>query len=387
MSSVLSTDTVRLEEQYSAVEQKILKNLDSMTIRIFSAMWKLGPRNLLEVARQTRIPFTSIYHKVERIESRSGELAYLEPKISKLGLVKVVVLASARLGFEEAVTQALKVPNLWTAINYCEGTFTHDSVHAVPFRYLNEFRKYISQLRELDLIKRFRIIMTGDYTPNFPDFNYYDPAAHEWRFTWNRWFNELVGAKASTHLDDPHSYDVLVDKKDLLIIKELQINGRKSFAELAPIAGISLYGVKYHFDKKLVPAGIVQNYQFNIVPYPKELSAIHEIMIEFNGELPMDKFYSIIPKLFFVIGTSKILGQPSILLRTYILESQLPKLFVFFSQLAKAGLVHSYSAVRKDLQSRISQTIPYELFDDNKGWSCDFERYSKELTKLIEAWS
>ena len=155
------------------------------------------------------------------------------------------------------------------------------------------------------------------------------------------------------HIDDPHSYDVLVDKKDLLIIKELQINGRKSFAELAPIAGISLYGVKYHFDKKLVPAGIVQNYQFNVVPYPKEVSALHEIMLEFNSKLAMDKFCSVIPRLFFVIGTSKLLRQQAILLRTYILESQVPKLFAFFSQLAKAGLVQSYSAVRKDLQSRI----------------------------------
>ena len=158
-------------------------------------MWKLGPRNLLEVARETGIPFTSVYHRVERIESKSGELAYLEPKISKLGLVKVVVLASARLGCEEAVTQALKVPNLWTAINYCEGTFTHDSVHAVPVRYISEFRKYIRQLSESGLVKRFRIVMTGDYIPNFPDFNYYDPAAHEWKFTWDRWFNEVISAK------------------------------------------------------------------------------------------------------------------------------------------------------------------------------------------------
>ena len=107
MATTLSTETVRLEEQYAAVEQKILKDLDSMNIKIFSAMWKLGPRNLLEVSRQTGIPFTSVYHRVERIE-REGELAYLVPRLSKLGMMRVVVLATARLGCEEAVTKALR---------------------------------------------------------------------------------------------------------------------------------------------------------------------------------------------------------------------------------------------------------------------------------------
>jgi DNA-binding Lrp family transcriptional regulator len=377
---------VRLDEQYLAIEQKILKNLDSMNIKIFSAMWKLGPRNLLEVSRQTGIPFTSVYHRVERIE-REGELAYLVAKLSKLGMMRVVVLATARLGCEEAVTQALRTPNLWQAINSCEGTFTHDSVHAVPAQFINEFREYIHQLSKSGLIRRYKIILTGDYIPNFPDFNYYDPVAHEWTFPWDHWFAEIVSADPKTTIDDPHGYEVLVDKKDLLIIKELEINARRSFAELAPKVGISLHGVKYHFDKKLVPAGIVQNIQFNVVPYPKEVTAFHEIMLEFNSELDMDKFYSAIPQLFFVIGASKVLGRNAVLLRTYILESQLSRLLTFFSQLAKAGILQSYSAVRKDLKSRIVQTISFELFDDERGWTFNLEKCLEELSKLRMAYA
>jgi len=382
MATTLSTETVRLEEQYAAVEQKILKDLDSMNIKIFSAMWKLGPRNLLEVARQTGVPFTSVYHRIERIESKSGPLAYLVPETSKFGMMRVVVLVTARLGCEEAVTEALRLPNLWQGINLCEGTFTHDSVHMVPVQFINEFRRYMHQLAKSGLIRRYKIIPTGDYTPNFPDFNYYDPVAHEWTFPWNLWFTEIISANPKTTIDDPHGYEVLVDKKDLLIINELELNARKSFAELAPKAGISLHGVKYHFDKKLVPAGIVQNIQLNVVPYPKEVTAFHEIMLEFNSKLDMDKFHSTVPQLFFIIGSSKVLRRNAILLRTYILESQLPKLFTFFSQLAKAGVLQSYSAVRKDLKSRITQTTSCELFDDERGWTFNLEKCLQELTEL-----
>jgi len=380
--SSLSTDTVRFEEEYRAAEQKILKHLDSMNIKIFSAMWKLGPRNLLEVSRQTGIPFTSVYHRIERIESKSNPVAYIIPKVSKLGMMRVVVLVTARLGCEDAVTHALKLPNLWAAINSCEGTFTHDSVHYVPVQYISEFRKYMNRLGETGLIKRFRILVTGDYIPNFPDFNYYNAPAHEWTFPWDQWFNEIINATPITHIDDPLSYEVVADKKDILIIKELEKDGRKSFSDLAPVAGISLHGVKNHFDKRLTPAGILQHYQFNVVPYPKEVSAFHEIMLEFHTKLDLDKFYSNIPCMFFIIGASKILKRNAILLRTYTLNSELPKLYAFFSQLAKAGLLQSYSAIRKDLRSRVVQTVSYELFDDNKGWTCDFQKNLSELEKL-----
>jgi DNA-binding Lrp family transcriptional regulator len=378
--TALCTDIVLLDDEYHAIEH-ILKNLDSMNIKIFSAMWKLGPRNLLEVARQTGIPFTSVYHRVERIE-RESELAYLVPKLSKLGMMRVVVLVAARLGCEEAVTKALTIPNLWVSINTCEGTFTHDAVNAVPIQHINEFREYVRRLAQSGLITRFKIIPTGDYLPNFPDFDYYDARTHQWKFEWDRWFSAMIHANPTACVQDPRSYNILVDKKDLLIIKELEKNYRKSFADLAPVAGMSLHGVKYHFDKKLVPEGIVQNYQFNVVPYPKEVSAFHEIMLEFNSEIDMNRFLSVLPRLFFIIGASKVLRRNAILVRTYILESQLAKLFVFFSQLAKAGLLQSFSLVRKHFQSRRTQTISYELFDDEKGWAFNIEKCLEQLSKL-----
>lgn len=69
----------------------------------------------------------------------------------------------------------------------------------------------------------------------------------------------------------------------MLIVKELEKNGRKSFAELAPLLGISLQGVKYHYDKKLVPTGIVNYFGFDVLPYPETVSAYHEILLKFRN--------------------------------------------------------------------------------------------------------
>jgi DNA-binding Lrp family transcriptional regulator len=191
--------------------------------------------------------------------------------------------------------------------------------------------------------------------------------------------------KPSKTIDDPSSYAVSVDKKDLLIVKELQKNARRSFADLSPLLGISLQGVKYHYDKKLVPPGIVKYFRFDVWPYPEEVSAYHEILLKFANSQDMNRFYSSMDDFFFVLGISKILHQNSLLIRTYTLQAQVPSLFTFLSQMVQEGLLESYSAVRHDFMEREVQTIPYELFDQDQGWIFNLKQYRSELSKLGRA--
>ena len=103
-------------------------------------------------------------------------------------------------------------------------------------------------------------------------------------------------------------------------------------------------------------------------------------MLEFNNKKDLDKFFSLIPRLFFVLGAAKVLRQNTLMVQTWMLTSQLPKLFAFFSHMAKAGLLKAYSSVRMDWASRQTQSISDELYDDEKGWNVDFEKCSAELS-------
>ncbi|MGP8128226.1 MAG: winged helix-turn-helix transcriptional regulator [Candidatus Bathyarchaeia archaeon] len=380
---MLRTEKVRLADWQKRIRE-IIKQLDRTNIRILTAMWKYGPRNLLEVSRRTGIPFTSVYHRVAKLETKSKRFVSLIPQVSKLGLVRVIVLVTSRPGSEDRVTMALKVPNYWRSVNRCEGIFTHFSVHLVPAKFLKQFRSYVKRLAELDLITQSNIILTGEYIPNFPNFSYYHPATNEWAFQWARWLASLK-RKPSQTIEDPASYQILADKKDMLIVKELEKNARKSFADLAPLLGISLQGVKYHYDKKLVPTRIVNYFGFDVRPYPGEVSAYHEILLKFTNSQGMNRFYSSMNEFFFVLGMSKVLHQNSLLVRTYTLQTQVPSLFTFLSQMAQEGLLESYSAVRQDFMEREAQTISYELFDQDQGWTFDLKQYRSELSKLAHA--
>ncbi len=362
--------------------KEITKQLNETNIRILSAMWKYGPRNLLEVSRRTGIPFTSVYHRMSRIESKAEEIVSLIPSVSGLGMIRATVLVTASPGCENEVTRALKAPNLWRSIGFCEGTFTHISVQLVPVSFLREFKSYIQQLVDRNLITNFNVIYTGDYVSSFPDFDYYDPTKSQWKFDWEGWLSSLGEKDDAIPFDDPESYALVVDKKALMIIRELERDGRKSFADIAQATGMTPQGVSYHYDQKLVASGVARYFQFRVHPFPVEVSAYHETMLEFSKKEDMEKFFSIVPRLFFVIGVAKVLRRNALMVETWMLESQLQKMFSFFSHMARAGFLKSYSAVRMDFRSRQTQSISDELFDDENGWIVDFEKCSTELSKI-----
>jgi len=380
MDNMPPIEKVRLADWHKGIRE-VTKQLDRTNVKILSAMWKYGPRNLLEVSRRTSIPFTSVYHRVAKLEAKSKRVAALIPQVAGLGLVRAVVLVSANPGCEDKVTEALKIPSYWRSVNRCEGTFTHFSVQLIPAKFLKQFRQYVKRLQELNLVTRPTIILTGEYIPNFPNFGYYNPTNNEWTFNWSRWLKDMSKRPAQT-IEAPENYDIHVDKKDLLIVRELEKNGRKSFAELAPLLGISLQGVKYHYDKKLVPTGIVKYFGFDVRPYPEEVSAYHEILLTFKNSQDMNRFYSSVREMFFVLGVSKVLNQNVLLIRTYILQNHVATLFTFLSHMAQEGHLKSYSAVRQNFVDRDIQTVPYELYDEENGWSFNLKRNLADLSKL-----
>jgi hypothetical protein len=127
---------------------------------------------------------------------------------------------------------------------------------------------------------------------------------------------------------------------------------------------------------------LVESFDFSVWPYPVEISAYHEFMLEFPDPAAMNRFFSLAKKLFFIGHLAKALRKNTLLVRTRIIESQVENMRSFFSEMANGGQLISYSAVRLNTNSRIMQTISYELFDNESGWSWDVYKLLLELNKL-----
>ena len=118
---------------------KLMYALDETNIRILTLMHKIGPRNLLEIARVAGMPPTSVYDRARRLEEQFGTLSIVNLDHSRLGLRKCITLVESNPGLEESVTEALAIPNYWKTITRCEGGFTHYALHAVPEAHDREF--------------------------------------------------------------------------------------------------------------------------------------------------------------------------------------------------------------------------------------------------------
>lgn len=378
-------ETVRVFDEFAWSNKEIRevsKQLDPINITILSTMAEVGPRNLLEVSRLTGIPFTTVYHRISKIESKAGRLVTLISNVAKLGMVRLVVLVASKPGLEDIVTQALRIPNYWRVIERCEGTFTHHSIQTVPVKFLKAFKDYISTMYAMNLIKSFRIIQTSDSYSIFADFSSYNSASGEWTFHWDEWLNDLTMRTPTRTIQDQRGEPVSVAKVDVEIISELEIDGRMNFAEIAKRINTSPQAVKYHYDNRLVPSGVVGQFHFDVVPYPVELSAYHEFMLEFPDSTAMNRFFSLAKRLFFVDHVSKALRKTTLLVRTRMINSQVENMFAFFSEMVNVGVLTSYSAVRLNMNSRLHQTISCELFDDAGGWQWDVYKVLLELNKL-----
>jgi DNA-binding Lrp family transcriptional regulator len=378
-------ETVRVFDGFAwnnKFSREVSKQLDPTNIKILSTMAELGPRNLLEVSRLTGIPFTTIYHRISKIESKSGRVVSLIPTVAKLGMVRLMVLVASKPGLEDIVTQALRIPNYWRVIERCEGAFTHHSIQTVPVKFLKAFKDYISTMYAMNLIKSFRIIQTSDSYSIFPDFSSYNSGSGEWTFHWDEWLNYLTMRTETKAIQDQQGEPINVARVDVEIISYLEENGRMNFTDIAKKINASPQAVKYHYDNRLIPSGAVGQFQFDVVPYPVELSAYHEFMLEFADSMAMNRFFSLAERLFFVVNVSKALRKTTLIVRTLMINSQVEKMFTFFSEMVNVGALTSYSAVRLNVNSRLQQTISCELFDDAEGWKWDVYNVLLELNRL-----
>jgi hypothetical protein len=126
----------------------------------------------------------------------------------------------------------------------------------------------------------------------------------------------------------------------------------------------------------------VKYFGFDVWPYPEEISAYHEILLNFKNSQDMNRFFSLRKELFFVLGVAKVLNQNELAVRTYTLQNKVPSLFTFLSEMTQRGHLESYSAIRQNFVDRDVRTIPYEMYDEESGWVFNLKKDQAELSKL-----
>lgn len=379
--------TISPDEYFDGVH-RIVTLLDEENVTILRTMKQHGPRNLLEIARKAKLPYTTVYNRVTKLENQGVLRTWIYPNYPKIGLSRSVVIVTPHPGKEVLAREALKVPSFWLKIARCLGdTNGYYSQHAVPTANRQDFELYLEQLLERGVIKKYRIYWLGEAGFPLPNFDYYKMKDRSWKFDWKGWLEKLTATRTKNETGkqsgaQPDSFD----ERDLVILKELTKDARTTLADLSKMLSLTLPATKYRFDK-LVARGLIQEYVIDLLPFAPQISKLIDAKLDFKSEGAMRAVENALPDLPIVQSYSLIAGLNSMMVRLYLPQVEVSNLFAFMSLLISKGVLTNYSYIIIDPMTIQAQTFAYKDYSDQKGWNYNSREYLKSVDNLLPKWT
>ncbi len=380
---ILSTvQAIPTPNEYFERIHRIVSLLDDENAKILNAMREHGPRNLQQIARKTGIPPPTVRARVFKLEGQGILHTWIWPDYSKIGLQKAMVVVTPAAGKELLAREALRIPGNWLRIIRCLGDCNgYYSLHAIPDSKRQEFEQYLDQLVALGVASSYRIFWLGETHSPLPNFEYYDAQKKTWKFDWPKWLESMshsrdTRASPKTPLSSP-----TFDKRDLVILKELEKNGRMRMVEIAKLLGVTLPAVKYRFDN-LVKRGFVVEYVIDVLPYAMEVSELLEVRLDFADEEHLENAMRVVGTLPFVRTYSTLKARSSLSLRAYLPREEMSNFLQFLSALTRRGVLDGFYLLILEPMSIQAQTLGYKAYSDDLGWHYDGREHLRELRNL-----
>ena len=359
------------------------KSLDETNAKLLEALGEIGIRNITLLANSTKLPVTTVSFRLKKL-MKEKVLVTSNPDLSKLGLAKAFLIATAPLGRQTTLLETIRNTDYWTYIIRCYGKFDgYCAYFAFPASHMKELEKYIKEAKNLQVFTHSQFFWTTNSRVIPPNFSLYDFKKKEWTILWEKWVNDVLtgSSELPEAIKEPYEYQVLVDKKDLLIIKELQKDESIEFKKLAEIVGITPQSVSFRYHKHILGRNLIIDHVVDVYPFPPLLSDLYVFIINFNNEKNLAKFANACENSPFVVSYSKIIGRDSLIVNVYILKTDFPNLIKALNSLFTKNLIKSFTYATLDPTSYRRQTISYEYFENGK-WIYASEEKIKKLREI-----
>ena len=365
------------------------RKLDYTNLKILEGLATCGPGNITQVARELGMPIEMVRRRIKRMRSRS--ILWLHANIyhTNLGLKKAVVIAETTPGYEELLSKSLKANDFWIYTTRCYGRFEGSlGIYTIPKNHCSDFERFIAKLKELGIAQNTLIFWSTCFQKVNLTTNWFDSKSQDWVFPWEAWIAEIPteGTKLPSTLQDPDDFPINGDYIDVFILKEMEIDATINFCDIAKKLGLTLQGIRYHYQEHVVKRGLLDDFEIEVRPYDESVSDFYFFIFKFPDIKKMAKFaHSLMDKPFvFVLG--KILGQPGMVSQICLPREKFEDFKDSLSTLIRKGFLQSYDYVIQHSEEWSRQTISYEFFK-NGTWMYNHEKHIRTLEELVESYS
>lgn len=374
--------TISADEFFDRLH-RIVSVLDEENVKIIRTMKNVGPRNLQNIARVAKIPYTTVYSRVTKLESDHLLTTRIHPNYSGIGLSQANLVITPFPGRELVAREAIRIPGYWLRIVQCRGESYGFFVQvAIPSANTRHYEEYLDQLVARGIIRNYRLTWLEENFSPIPNFDYYSLDNKTWKFDWQQWTRLLKHPEKNVPKKSARSDKSSYDKRDLLILKELVKNARITLAELAKMLSVTLPAAKYRFDS-LADKGLIADYIISILPFASEISELAEVRMDFKDTTFADGAQGVLSKLPFVLTYAPIKGLNSISVRVYIPRTETHNLLTLLSRLIGEKVLTNYSYLQLDPMTMLWSTFGYKDYSDENGWFYDNRKYLETVENLV----
>jgi len=234
------------------------KELDGVEARIVQAVKEHGPRNVALISRLTGVPVETVRYKIGRQLTSLGFRYHAEPNYGKLGLSLRWARLSFEPGFSESASLLLDKLNESAYLVYYARVIPSGSyvcLFAMPPALAPAYRSLLDYVVGLGVLRKYEmeeVAFSQHYSFNPKYFNF---QTAKWEVDWKE--VELESPPSEIR---PPSPPVSVDKYDLLLVKELQINSLRHDIDIAKKLGVAPPSLGYHLREHVEGAGLIDRY-------------------------------------------------------------------------------------------------------------------------------
>lgn len=362
------------------------RRLDLLDLEILDALATYNPRNLADVARKLGIPSETLRKRIKRLSSNFYFRLNLNIYHTNLGLKKAIVFVDAKPGFEDFVMNGLKTNDFWIYVGRYYGKFEGClGIYTIPKEHSQQFEKFVKELENSDTVRTISILWSTCFQTVQSRRKWFDPNSLKWIFPWDEWVCDVLEGDTELPLTliDPEDFPVRGDEIDLFILKELEKNATKDLTEIGKMLGISQQVVGYHYNKHLIPKGLIESFNVTFHQFDLRISDMFFFIFGFESEEKLAKFANSLLDKPFARGLGKVLGKNKLIAILYLPRYEFRRFIEALSELARSGFLHSYDYVIQDIGKAFRETIPYQCFKDGR-WIYDHDKHIEKLQNLVE---
>jgi len=363
-----------------------LGKIDDVDVKILEALSLFGPRNLALIAKHLEMPPTTVRYRVCQMLDDSILFLHLNPYHTNMGLRKALVFVEAVQGYENLLLDCLRVNDYWLYLCRIYGPYEGwGGIWTIPNGNVDDFNFFFYSLIDFGVAKSVEINWTTCHEGIPVKSRWFSIEENSWVFNWDEWIREVetIEGDLPFTLVEPDDWPIKVDYEDLLIIKELEKDGRKPLTEISKILNIPIETVKYHFREHISKRGLIEGYQIEISRFPSLISELLFFKFEFDSYDNFKKFALSLHDKPFPVHLGKVIGENALTSHIYLPKKEFRKFIDALSTLIRKGLLKQYRYVIQDLFLQWRETIPYQHFK-NGMWKYDRDRQREELVNIIE---